>query len=247
MTSDMKGADAWGELAPRAEAAEAEPLGKTKKSAQRRQAILQRAAELFDRQGYANTSLDDVAQAVGIKREALYYYYRNRAEILLAIIKPQSVALIEGLKQVMAMDVPATRKLELAIRNHLQQFDRYCLETTVSLRDGLFEASGEVRSEMSRVWKEYERMWTDLVQQGLATGEFVALGKPKMIAFGILGMCNWLARWYNPRKSVSIDELIDTYFKLVGSGLIATGARPRAAGAQRASRASNLRSRKKSG
>ena len=71
-----------------------EAPAKTEKSARRRQTILQRAAELFDRKGYVNTSLDDIARAVGIKREALYYYYRNRSEILLAIIRPQSAALI---------------------------------------------------------------------------------------------------------------------------------------------------------
>src|SRR3546814_13480717 len=40
-----------------------------------------------------------------------------------------------------------------------------------------------------------------------------------MIAFGILGMCNWLARWYKPDKEVSIEQLIDTYFNLVSQGL----------------------------
>ncbi len=44
-------------------------------------------------------------------------------------------------------------------------------------------------------------------------------GEPKMVAFGILGMCNWLARWYNPRKSASIDQIIDTYFGMLSMGL----------------------------
>ena len=79
---------------------------------------------------------------------------------------------------------------------------------TVSLRDGLLEANGEVRSEMRNIWKKYERMWIELVSRGQASGEFVRSGDPKMIAFGILGMCNWLARWYNPRKPVTVEELI---------------------------------------
>jgi AcrR family transcriptional regulator len=196
------------------------PPARTRKSAERRQAILQRAAELFDRKGYASTSLDDVAKAVGIKREAVYYYYKNRAEILLAIIGPQSVALIDGLREIAARDLPAQEKLKLAIRNHLQRFDRHCLEMTVSLRDGLFEASWEVRSEMQRIWKQYERLWIDLILQGQTNGEFEKLGDPKMIAFAVLGMCNWLARWYNPRKSASIEEIIETYTRLVTAGLV---------------------------
>ena len=198
---------------------------KTGKSARRREAILRRAAELFDRKGYANTSLGDIARAVGTKREALYYYFRNRSEILLAIIRPQSAALIAGLEQVVAMDAPAAHKLDLAIRNHLQRFDRYCLEMTVSLRDGLMEPADEALAESRTIWKKYERMWIALVSQGQASGDFVRSGDPKMIAFGILGMCNWLARWYNPRKAVTVDDLIGTYFDLLSFGIVAPARR----------------------
>ena len=79
----------------RATAKAALPPGTTTKSERRREAILAHATELFDRKGYLNTSLDDVAQAVGLTREALYYYYRNRSEILLAIIEPQAAGLIK--------------------------------------------------------------------------------------------------------------------------------------------------------
>ena len=47
----------------------------------RRAEILQRATECFDRLGYANTTLDDIARAVGIKREGIYYYFKNRGQI----------------------------------------------------------------------------------------------------------------------------------------------------------------------
>lgn len=191
---------------------------KPRKSDLRRESILRTATELFDRKGYTNTSLDDVAQAIGIKREALYYYYRSRAEILLAIIGPQAEALIEGMKEVMATDAPALEKLRAAIHNHLKRFDRHCLEMTISLRDGI-TSGGEVGSAMQRIWKEYERLWTALIEAGQQKGELAVAGEPKMVAFGILGMCNWLARWYNPRKSASIDQIIDTYFRMLSMGL----------------------------
>lgn len=194
------------------------PPAKPRKSDLRRESILRAATELFDRKGYTNTSLDDVAQAIGIKREALYYYYRSRAEILLAIIGPQAEGLIEGMKEVIATDAPALEQLRAAIHNHLKRFDRHCLEMTISLRDGI-TSGGEVGSAMQRIWKEYERLWTALIEAGQQKGELAVAGEPKMVAFGILGMCNWLARWYNPRKSASIDEIIDTYFGMLSMGL----------------------------
>jgi AcrR family transcriptional regulator len=192
------------------------------KSQRRREDILRKATELFDRQGYANTSLDDIARAVGIAREGIYYYFKNRAEILLHIIEPRSLALIAGLRAIMAAPGRTyARKLHDAVRNHLEQFDLHCLEMTVSLRDGHLEDARAVRAAMARIWKEYEALWTRLVAEGQRAGEFRAMGDPKMLAFGILGMCNWLARWYDPGKGVPISELVEAYSGLVGRGLIA--------------------------
>lgn len=199
---------------------------KTSKSSLRRDAILRCATELFDQRGYSNTSLDDIAQAVGVTREALYYYYRNRSEILLAIIKPQSAALIDGLDGIMATPLPSREKLHRAIDNHLRRFDRHCLEMTIGLRDGLMDVSEPVQKSMKRIWKKYEGLWVRLVADGQAREEFERIGDPKMIAFGILGMCNWLARWYNPGKRVTIDEIIETYTTLIGRGLLVERQRP---------------------
>ncbi len=190
------------------------------KSGARRAEILQRATECFDRLGYANTTLDDIARAVGIKREGIYYYFRNRAQILLEIIEPQSRLLVDGVAAV-AVDTSLgpREKFREAIRIHLVHFDRYCLEMTVSLRDGRFEGEPEVRDAMVKLWREYEASWTDIIAEGQRSGDFRRIGEPKMLAFAVLGACNWLARWYDPRKPVTIDELIDSYTELLSSGL----------------------------
>ncbi|TAL76187.1 MAG: TetR/AcrR family transcriptional regulator [Burkholderiaceae bacterium] len=195
------------------------PLTTLSKSVRRREEIIQCATELFDKQGFFNTSLDDVAQAVGLKREALYYYFKNRTELLLAIIEPQAIDLIAGLESIVNSDLPAEEKLRRAMENHLERFDRHCLEMTITLRDGIMGTSDPVKASMTRVWKTYEKLWTSLIEKGQAFGQFDNTGDPKMVAFGILGMCNWLARWYKPDKAVSIEQLIDTYFKLVSQGL----------------------------
>jgi AcrR family transcriptional regulator len=206
----------------RAKAAPRASEAGTAKSQRRREDILKKATELFDRQGYANTSLDDIARAVGIAREGIYYYFKNRAEILLHIIEPRSLALIAGLGAIMdARDKTHAEKLHDAVRNHLEQFDLHCLEMTVSLRDGHLEDARAVRAVMARIWKDYEALWTRLVAEGQRAGEFRAMGDPKMLAFGILGMCNWLARWYDPKKGVPISELVEAYSGMVGRGLIA--------------------------
>jgi AcrR family transcriptional regulator len=201
------------------------PAPKTKRADRRREQIIQSAVELFDRQGYANTSLDDIARAVGITREGIYYYFKNRGEILLTIMRPQSEDLLGSLSTILGSEMPAREKLAAGIRNHLERFDFHCKEMTISLRDVFLHDEEEVRTEMKRVWKDYERMWLDLIGQGQAEGVFVAGANRKLIAFGILGMCNWVARWYNPRKPISVEEIIRTFTDMIAFGIVADGDR----------------------
>jgi AcrR family transcriptional regulator len=207
----------------------AEKPRKKLKSELRREAIIENALKIFDRRGFANTSRDDIARETGVKREAIYYYFKNRAQILLHIIRPQSETLVAQLQRIVDSEETPGRKLYLAVRNHLESFDRNCLEMTVALRDAYLEDDRAVRREMNKIWKAYEAMWTELIAEGQQCGEFAAIGDPKMVAFGILGMCNWLARWYDPKKSVSIDKLFDTYFKMLAYGLIADSGREKPA------------------
>lgn len=216
-----------------------------KKSELRRESILRHALTIFDKQGFANTSLDDIAKVTGIKREAIYYYFKNRAEILLALIRPQSESLVTGIKKILNSDLSAPEKLHAAIQNHLERFDRHCLEMTIALRDIYLDDARGVRKEMDKTWRTYETIWTKIIENGQKSGQFVMCGDPKMIAFAILGMCNWLARWYDPGKSISIDQLIATYFSIVSKGLIARkGSLPTTA-SRRMAGSANLKAPKK--
>ena len=77
----------------------------------RRAEIIRRATEVFERQGVNRTSFEDIAQAVGIKREAIYYYFKSRAELLLEVILPQSVALLNNIRLIQRTQLSSREKL----------------------------------------------------------------------------------------------------------------------------------------
>lgn len=60
-------------------------MGKHLGEKRRRQDILSAAKSLFVRKGFADTSLDDIASAAGISRGGMYFYYRNKLEMLAAL------------------------------------------------------------------------------------------------------------------------------------------------------------------
>lgn len=181
----------------------------------RREIILKRAGELFERNGFTDTSLQDIADAAGIAREGIYYYFKNKTQILLELILPVSQSLMNGLTELLAADIDSVDKLRAAMRNHLGAFNPDYIEMTLALRNVYSEQEDEKLAELNALWKDYEKTWVDLIVQGQQTGAFAADLDAKIVAFGILGMCNWLSRWYDPARSATIDEISDIFFRLV--------------------------------
>lgn len=185
----------------------------------RREQILDAAQDLFHRQGYANTSLDDIARAVGIKREGLYYYFPNRTEILITIIKPLGLQLRDRVREILESNETPEEKIRLTVENHLMRFENRFAESKITLRDDYFSENELVLAEMGPIWDEYERLWVGIIEEGQELGVFDTALDPRLAHLGILGLCNWIARWYVPGKSIPVPSLIEMYNRMILRGL----------------------------
>tara|TARA_R110002072_G_scaffold27885_4_gene90329 strand:+ start:428 stop:1051 length:624 start_codon:yes stop_codon:yes gene_type:complete len=181
----------------------------------RRDEILRAAQDLFHRQGYANTSLDDIARAVGIKREGLYYYFPNRTQILIAIIKPLGLQLRDRVREILESDASPEDKICQTVENHLMRFENRFAESKITLRDDYFSENEDVLGEMQPIWDEYETLWVAIIREGQDKGVFDETLDPRLAHLGILGLCNWVARWYLPGKSLPVPDLIAMYNRMV--------------------------------
>jgi len=186
----------------------------------RKMEIIRRATEVFEKKGVGNTSMGDIAKSIGIKREALYYYFKNRNDILLEIILPQSENLLSSLKRILAQSVSAEEKLFQAVENHISSFNPGYLEMTVAVREQHFiEGTSPKIERLKKTWDEYSGLWTHLIADGQESGEFLETVDAKVAAYGILGACNWLSRWYDPEKEISLSSIQSMYGEIFSRGL----------------------------
>ena len=86
---------------------------------QRKQKIIDTAASLFHRKGYASTSLDDVAGELGISKAALYHYVGSKDELLSIIYTQAFENVFKDTYEISGLDLPPDEKLRLIIRNHI--------------------------------------------------------------------------------------------------------------------------------
>lgn len=196
------------------------PYRKSEGAGSRRDEILRCAAEIFEAKGVGQTSIEDIAQAVGVKREAIYYYFKGRNEILAEIILPQSTALMVAIREILDSPLGFPEKLKAAIQSHVSSLSPGYLELTLTMREASMVSEDEKLEELRGMWKAYTDLWAELVRQGQESGSFKPGLSPKMVAFGLLGMLNWMSRWYQPGKGASLDEIAETYATLATQGLV---------------------------
>jgi AcrR family transcriptional regulator len=188
-----------------------------RRSDQRWEEIVAGAANVFNRLGYAQTSLEDVAQEVGINRASLYYYVGTKAELLTSVLTRPVEKITSDLKAIDALDLSPREKLERAIAKHMQNLADNFPHLFVFLAENLHLMPGT--RGIDREASEYGRVLTSIIAAGMDSGEFRTDLDPHIAMLGIVGMCNWTHRWYSPRGEYALPEIGEQFSRLVVDGL----------------------------
>lgn len=181
--------------------------------------ILQAAIALFQEKGYHATSMQDLADAVGLQKGSLYHYIRSKEELLLKIMNQAFEALSSRLTEIAAQPLPARERLELAIRNHIEVVGAQLGAATVFVRE-VHALSPDQRAVFRRNRKEYTDMFDRIIAEGVAAGEFRPVDI-RLTSLAILGMCNSMYEWYRPDGRLSAEEIGREFARLVSAGLLA--------------------------
>lgn len=179
--------------------------------------ILSAATRLFQQKGYHATSMQDIADAVGLQKGSLYHYISGKEDLLVVIIQDAIAQYNARLAEVKAMDLPVRDRLELAVRYHLKGIADNLGMLTIFLRES-YAVNEEQRRQIAADNARYNQMFEDLYREGIASGEVRDLD-PKLVTRTVLGACNWFYRWYDPNGEKSLDELTNFFMDLYFGGI----------------------------
>ncbi len=182
------------------------------------QEIIAAAASLFKKKGYRATTLEDIAAAVGMLKGSLYYYIRSKEELLYLVVRDPIRQAYSKLEEIVNSDVPVTDKITQAIANHIAVFDQHYPHIAVYLHD-FHNMMEKLQDNSIEAPKEYQQLLTQLLQQGVDSGELRSDLDVTVAGYAILGMCNWMYRWYKPEGHMSAEAIADVFTKLVLEGL----------------------------
>jgi AcrR family transcriptional regulator len=200
-----------------------------------REAILRAAAECFRERGYRASTLEDIARRLGMSKASLYTYFRAKEELLAAISRRTIETFTRDLALVLGSPLPPEEKLRRVVRQHVRFVIAHRAFLTV-----FFSEEANLPPRFARALAaqkdRYDKGVEALVADGVRRGVFRDV-PPRLVVFGLLGMLNWLYKWYNPAGRWGAEEIAEAFLSMVERGLL----RRRPVGPRLARRLARLR------
>ena len=183
----------------------------------KRKEVIEIASRLFSLKGYTATSLQDLADEVGLHKTSLFHYFKNKEEILMEVMnisfREYTEILDDSFKDA---HLSAEEKFRVALEEQVSVICKYKHYINVALNE-IKSLSPENRGKYTRTRNDYGQHFENIIKEVQADPEsnlFKGLD-PKIVNLGILGMCNWLIKWYRKDGPLNPKEISDIFFKML--------------------------------
>ena len=182
-------------------------------AALKRARTLNTAVDLFYENGYDKTTLEAVAERLGVTKPFIYSHFSSKADLLADICARGISASLEAMESVKAMDASPTERLILLS----QRFVTAVLDNQMYIAIFTREEKGLAPADLERInamRRTFDKQLTDLIREGVKAGEF-EVSDPHLAALSIGGMVSWAYVWFRPEGRLSVAQAAEQMTQLI--------------------------------
>jgi AcrR family transcriptional regulator len=179
----------------------------------RRMELVRAAAKLFRDQGYERTTVRDLGNAVGLQSGSLFYHFRTKEEILVAVMALGITATTEQLSEAIARARSPRDKLSALFHVHLNSL---LGDNQAALEVMLYEwrsVSAAAKPGLIVLRDRYEALWQEVLDEAAAAG--LVKQDTRLLRRTLLGSLHWSVQWYKSEGELSVDALAERLLALV--------------------------------
>ena len=173
-------------------------------------------AELFSIRGFLETSMEDVAATANLSKGGMYHYFAGKTEILFYILSGFMDLVLQNLEGELNGIEGSIRKIRFLVFRHVEIYTKHFY----AARTQLHEAHNLPSKHLKKV-TEKERRYYQVITEVLS--EYLGAGVKKdlvtAVTFTLLGMCNWIYSWYDPKGPIKPEQLSGIIFDIFSSGV----------------------------
>jgi TetR/AcrR family transcriptional regulator, cholesterol catabolism regulator len=175
----------------------------------RQQQVVYQAAKVFARQGYDQTTMQELAASMDLATGALYHYFGGKEELLTAICDQLMEPLLEQATELLAGDQDGEEPLRALVRLWVCHVVEHRDHMLVFQQERHLIESGERWRKVRASRKAFERLAAQALERARPDADC------RLALLGLLGMVNHTAQWYRPRGELSPEAIADGYVDLV--------------------------------
>jgi AcrR family transcriptional regulator len=181
----------------------------------KRDAVIRAAAREFNRKGYHNTSLDDIAARLEVTKPTVYYYVTSKEQLLFQCFVAGVERIRAAFRDVRRLELPARERLNAVLRRYgeavASEFG-WCM-----VRAEEQDLSPAMSRHIKALKSEIDHGIRRLIREGVQDGSIHPCD-PKMTAFALAGALNWIAHWYREDQSLSGAQIADAFVTIFEGG-----------------------------
>ncbi len=183
--------------------------------------VLETAAKVFARRGYAAATVQDVADELGMLKGSIYYYIKSKEDLLFRLLNAvhddvdavlQEAILVEGLNPL--------ERLLLYVRNQCTYNLNNLVRISVYYHD-LDQLGDERREEILRRRRAHENYIVKLVREAQEQGLIDDKRDARLLSYNVFAALIWPYRWFKPRGRIKVDGVVETCVSFIRGGLTA--------------------------
>lgn len=191
---------------------------KEQKAALIKEEILIAAARLIASRGFRAVTVDDISAEMGFTKSIVYYYLKNKNEILWRIFEKIDETYAKGLDEALQDGGSVVDRMASVMRMHCMNVLTHLDWSMIYNRD-LNELTDEQRAKVQENRRLYNKRIQSLYDEGVAQGVFRKA--PSAIAVScLIGACNWPYTWFNPSGKMTAEQIAEGYSQQLIHGVL---------------------------
>jgi AcrR family transcriptional regulator len=197
-------------------------MGKISAKNAKRGEIMKIGANLFKEVGYENATVDEIAKRASIDRATLYYYFRGKQELFREMVNVATATNVDTAEQIAKMHEAPDVKLRKLIGALFDSYEQHYPYLFVYLEQDISRLTQDQSAwsnEILSLNNRFNKAVVSIIHEGREAGMFSSRGSDKILAAGILGMCNWSYRWFTPQGKMAASEIAGVFADMVLAGL----------------------------
>ncbi|MBT2523315.1 TetR/AcrR family transcriptional regulator [Arthrobacter sp. ISL-28] len=181
--------------------------------------LIDAAAKVFFEKGYAASSVQEVADEVGLLKGSLYHYIRTKEDLLFAVVEDAHRASMQIVEELSLLNADPAAELAAFVRAHLDLLVRERVKLSVYLHEARMLTS-EHRMVVAEQRRLYGRYLQNLIERGQHNRTFVSRVDSELSTRAVLGMLNWTYEWYRDDDrdwEAVVSAFVQTALRAVGA------------------------------